>query len=148
MSESLINLPAYVDDAEFYCTSFAALITVETVLNSANPSIYILKELLKRVRFLVRRGGSNRNGLFSISRLGNSALSRHRSEESLRNEVRDKPQDFCFHVGAMRSYHPVHLAEMISILLAVCLLNGEDLRVQPSITKAPGELKFKVPDQN
>ena len=112
--ESILSIQAW---ASTHCIK----ITVETVVHTEDPRADILLELLERVRFVVRRSKF-------IHSAANDLVSKEMHEDSLRAEVRNWPAKFCFNVGEMRKYHPIHLGEMIIILLDLLKQQGIDAR--------------------
>lgn len=126
-----------------------SLTSVETVLNSTEPSTLVVQFLLALVRASLKHSGPNRNGTFKVSRAEKSkdSLSSEMRETRLRNEVRDMPSKFIFGPQDLVTYHPIHLAEIISILLAVLLVQGIDGRNKNTGPELPGELMFAKPGE-
>jgi hypothetical protein len=114
-------------------------VTVDTLLSTAKPDTCVLQELLKRLRFV-----NKKRGLFHVSRAENSreSLSAQMREQSLRKEVHDWPDKFCFHMRELKEYHSVHLAEMIVIVLDLLLAQGIDCRVSTASPDIPGGIGF------
>jgi len=99
----------------------ATKITVDTILSTKKPRTDILLALLHRVRVAIRIAGPVYSGRIRDSK--------YRSQAGLRAEVHDHAKDFCFHMAALREYHPVNNAEIISIILKELAVQGIDARV-------------------
>ena len=99
---------------ELWVTQNSSKITVETLLMTPTPRVDVLTILLERVRGVVRN--------IKIIKTKNV------NEPVIRAEVRDYPSRFCFHSNALRDYSPMHLAEMIAVLLELLSSMGIDAR--------------------
>jgi hypothetical protein len=123
------------ESIEDYVAHHASEITMDLVFTTSDPNSQILLTLLARVRHSLHYG---RDNSFVVDR---NDRTREMKEHRLREEVHNWPDKFNFHAEALREYHPVHRAEMITVLMAKLDAQGINAR---SRTKAPAEAGLQI----
>ena len=124
----LTEIPDNLDDSSpinvgIWTAAHCSNISVETLLNSIKPSTIVLLNLLEMCRYIIRNAGPIR-----VSKL-DGHMTRQMREQAYRDDVRNNPSKFTFAPSAFEEYHPVHIAEMMVIILNMLDEQGIDARV-------------------
>lgn len=137
MIEKLPTLEANIGNIYKWTLDNSTQLSMETLFNTVKPRPDVLLVLVKMLRIKIRNCRA-----FHVSTF------RERSEDSLRSEVHSQPREFCFASAALNEYSPIHLAEMLSVVLRMLKDAGIDAYSKHPGTGSRPELPRTVPKQS